>query len=294
MNDFLSQADGGKNAAWRYLVGVIWVVSFWLLGSFAAGAASVALGLVDPAAGPATLGDSPIALALALLSFLPLLLSPFVVTVVLHGRPAGTLFGVARRVHWGRFAASFLLWMTLYVLTALITTALGLSAYRLNAEFTRTLPLALVGLVLLPIQTSAEEVFFRGYLLQATGRLTRNPLVLGLVNGVLFALPHLANPEVQWGLALAFGQWFAFGFAFTLLTLRTGALDAALGVHAANNITAFVLTGYRGGALPPVALFVTDNPDPAVGLAALVVMLAVALGVLGRQATPAPAPAAQA
>lgn len=294
MNAFLSLADTGKNALWRYVVGTVLIVALWLFGSVFAGVLPLALGLVNPEAGMESMGKSPLVLGLSLLSFLPLLLVPFFVTVVFHRRPAGTLFGVARRVNWGRFGLSFALWGALYTLVAGVSTALGISEYKLNPNFAQTLPMVLVGLALLPIQTSAEEVFFRGYLLQATGRLVRSPILLAAINGVLFTLPHLANPEVQRGLLLASGQWFTFGFAFTLLTLRTGALDAALGVHAANNIVAFTLFGYSGGALPAVALFVTDNPDPAFGLVALVITLTITVLVLGRQqAAPAPSPALQ-
>ena len=58
-------------------------------------------------------------------------------------------------------------------------------------------PYLLVALALIPLQTSAEEFFFRGYLLQASGRLTQNWLVLSVINGVLFTLPHLGNVEVE-------------------------------------------------------------------------------------------------
>ncbi|MCS6774749.1 MAG: hypothetical protein NZ693_11645, partial [Thermoflexales bacterium] len=170
---FLSLSDAGKNAAWRYIVGIALIVVFWLLGGFITSAISLSLGLVNPEAGIAGMGESPLALALSLLSFLPMLVMPFLVTRWLHGRPAGTLLGVARRVHWGRVGSGFMLWVVLYVLAALILTLAGVSRYEFNPDFGRTLPMVLVGLLLLPIQTSAEEVFFRGYLLQATGRLTR-------------------------------------------------------------------------------------------------------------------------
>jgi hypothetical protein len=106
----------------------------------------------------------------------------------------------------------------------------------LNTALVENLPLLLVGLLLIPLQTSAEEVFVRGYLLQATGRLTRNPLLLSVMNGVLFTLPHLANPEAAGQLLAAALSWFTFGVLFTLVTLRSGSLDYALGMHAGNNL----------------------------------------------------------
>ncbi len=69
--------------------------------------------------------------------------------------------------------------------------------YTFNASFLQTWPYLLAALLLIPLQTSAEEFFFRGYLLQGSRRLTKNWLVLSLLNGVLFTLPHLGNVEVE-------------------------------------------------------------------------------------------------
>jgi membrane protease YdiL (CAAX protease family) len=53
--------------------------------------------------------------------------------------------------------------------------------------------------LLTSIQASAEELLFRGYLLQGTGLVTRRTVLLTVVNGVLFAVLHLSNPEVGRG-----------------------------------------------------------------------------------------------
>jgi len=90
-------------------------------------------------------------------------------------------------------------------------------------------------------------VFFRGYLLQATGRLTRNVWMLSVINGVVFTLPHLANPETEGNAVLAGLNWFVFGFFATIITLRSGSLDYALGIHAVNNLFGLIIAGYEGG-----------------------------------------------
>ena len=61
----------------------------------------------------------------------------------------------------------------------------------------RWLPFVLAALLLTPLQCAAEELVFRGYVLQGLGRLLRNPLVLVVLSGLLFAIPHLLNPEVD-------------------------------------------------------------------------------------------------
>ncbi|MCS7060701.1 MAG: type II CAAX endopeptidase family protein [Anaerolineae bacterium] len=279
-NPFLSTVEAGKNAAWRYLLGIVVIVIVWQATGFLAG---LLLFVLSDGAANSSMLESPVSLAIMLLSFTPLLLMPMLVNRWVHGRPASALFGAARRLNWRQIGFSAALWVLLMATVALVSTILGLSQYEYNGEFVGALPMVLVGLLLLPVQTSAEEVFFRGYLLQATGRLTHNVVLLSIVNGILFALPHFANPEMSMGPLFSLGQWFVIGFGLALITLRSGSLDAALGIHAANNVASFVLFGYRGGSLPAVALFVEDAPDPALGLVALVIATVIAYWVLGRQ-----------
>ncbi|WP_157230832.1 CPBP family intramembrane glutamic endopeptidase [Kiloniella laminariae] len=89
-------------------------------------------------------------------------------------------------------------------------------------------------LVMIPIvavQAMAEELFFRGYLLQLVGRFTRRWwLILLIVAGLFFAM-HLTNPPVE-----VFG-WYAYlsyGLAsllFTFLALKTGRLEYSIALH---------------------------------------------------------------
>jgi hypothetical protein len=119
-----------------------------------------------------------------------------------------------------------------------------------------------MALALVPIQTSAEELLFRGYLLQGLGRLTRQPIVLAVVSGLLFALPHFFNPEVAVNFWAVMAFYFSFGAAMTWITLRDGSLELALGVHAANNLFGTLLASYAGSALEAPAIFTAAGFNP--------------------------------
>ena len=152
-----------------------------------------------------------------------------------------------------------------------------------SCSFLQYWPYLLVALALIPLQTSAEEFFFRGYLLQASGRLTQNWLVLSLLNGVLFTLPHLFNPEAEQNdFLIAFLNWVLVGAGWTLITLRSGSLDYALGIHAINNLLLTILLGYEGGALPAVSLLVTSAPPSPYGILTLFASLAVFYWIISR------------
>jgi hypothetical protein len=95
----------------------------------------------------------------------------------------------------------------------------------------RLLALAVVALTT-PFQSAGEEYLFRGYLSQAIGALTRTPLVPIVVTSVLFAAAHGAQD-----LPL-FCDRLAFGLIAGWLVWRTGGLEAAIAMHAVNNLLA--------------------------------------------------------
>lgn len=75
-----------------------------------------------------------------------------------------------------------------------------------------------------------EEILFRGWLLRQTSNITRNPVVLLIANGVLFAAAHLEfAPD-------AFLQRAIMGAGFGYMTLRLGGVEMSCGTHAANNL----------------------------------------------------------
>lgn len=104
-----------------------------------------------------------------------------------------------------------------------------------------------------PIQAAAEEVFFRGYLLQALGSLGRSddaqasgirqavssPWFAIITSALVFAAFHglgQQNPAL-------FLDRFGFGVVAGLLVVRTGGLEAGIAAHVMNNMMAWVLAG---------------------------------------------------
>lgn len=84
-------------------------------------------------------------------------------------------------------------------------------------------------LLLIPA-AAAEEVVFRGWLLRQSAALTRNPLLLMALNGVLFSAVHGEfAPD-------AFLTRVLMGAGFVYMTLRLGGIEFSTGAHAANNI----------------------------------------------------------
>jgi membrane protease YdiL (CAAX protease family) len=126
--------------------------------------------------------------------------------------------------------------------------------------------LLLVVFLTTPLQSAAEEYLFRGYLSQAVAGWIRAPragaVVAAVLTAALFSLAHVP-PDF-----LTFLDRFVFGLAASAVVWLTGGLEAAIVLHAVNNVLVFVLAGALGEAVAT-----EDVSGPAV-LAVLVDVLA--------------------
>jgi hypothetical protein len=283
---YLEAAQSGKNDWWRYLLGYIFILFSWL---FVGAIPIVALGVFAVLDGnPATNmtasgmvnGINPFWSFLALLlSFAPLFLAVPLTVRFLHGRSLTSLVTAATKIRWKRLAAGYAGWFALSGLVALVEAWLYPGRYTITKDISG-FPFFAVGILLLiPIQTSAEELFFRGYVVQNIGRRLKNPLALSLLSGLLFALPHILNPEVSVNFWLVMLFYFTFGFFAAFISLKDNGLELALGMHAANNMFSGWIATYPEGALPTPAIFTINELDPVYGLVAPLAAMAVFYGV---------------
>ena len=118
----------------------------------------------------------------------------------------------------------------------------------------QTQSLALVLLVLTPLQAAGEEYGFRGYLTQVFGSLfgrlgpTVSRVVAVLAPAFIFALAHGAQSVP------VFFDRFAFGVVAGILVIVTGGLEAGIAMHVLNNYLAFgaaLATGTLAESLQP-------------------------------------------
>jgi len=275
---YLEAGRRGKNTWWRYLLGVVFIMFMWFaVGGWASAALGNALG-VPPgqiATNPPAAG--PIVGYLIISASFPVFLSGTLIAVTfLHRRSPLTLVTGRRSVDWGRVGTGLGLWFALAVLASLVGFLLDPSAFSLGSNLAAFLPFALLALVLTPIQTTAEEVFFRGYLVQGASLLSPNFLFLAVASGVLSMLPHLlANPELDSNFVLVALYYFAFGAFFAWVSLRDGKLELAIGAHAANYLFGAIVLGFEGSALNTPSLFYTDRFVPAYSLIQFVAVAAI-------------------
>ncbi|MEO1431080.1 MAG: CPBP family intramembrane glutamic endopeptidase [Cyanobacteria bacterium J06633_8] len=273
---YLDAARQGKNSWWRYLLGTIIILFFWLLlGGIVSGLlifsilANQGLSQAELVKQVETFLRTPSLEVYLIINiqFLFFMLGIFLSVRWLHQRRFLTLVGADAKIQWQRFLQGFGVWL----LIQFVIFAIGYILQPNNLEFAfkpvEWLILLACAVVLTPIQTSAEELFFRGYILQGFGLITKQPLLLMIINGFLFMLPHLGNPEIQRGLLWMALYYFAFGVFCSLLTLKDNRLELALGVHAANNLFIILFVSTKDSAVPvPAMWLIKEIGEPQWGV----------------------------
>jgi len=296
-NLFLDAARLGKNDWWRYLLSLgLILFSTLVLGALPLLGVALVVTLdgnpatdIDLTTG-ALSGVAPaLSLALVMLPLATGLFALLLCVAVLHRRAPRTLVTPGRPVRWGNVLLAALVWSVLAGALSLVESFLFPGRFAFTPDLPRLLPFALVALLIVPLQTSAEELFFRGYFLQWLGLRLRHPLVLSLLSGLAFGLLHFANPEVGAGFWPVMAFYCLFGFVLAAITLRTQSAEVALGVHAGNNLFTAVLVNFTGSALSTPSLITASGFSPWYNLIASAAALSVLYLLFARRPAPTPA-----
>ncbi|MES0049593.1 MULTISPECIES: type II CAAX endopeptidase family protein [unclassified Mesorhizobium] len=235
----------------RLIIGTAVVVLFWVAITLVVvlGGTYVAIVwhvLPDDPRGPLQgFLASPIGILTALTSFTGIWLGLWLAMRFVHGEPLSALFGASRRVSLSGFLKG--------LVAVLITSALSeILLYWLQPEIARgTINLSTWLLFLLPIvvltllQTSSEEMLFRGYLLRGLARRFESPYVWALLPALLFTSLHWSPGSTPAINACVLASIAAFALLLTLVVYVTGNLGAAFGAHLGNNLTGFLLISHQ-------------------------------------------------
>ncbi|MEM9615065.1 MAG: CPBP family intramembrane glutamic endopeptidase [Actinomycetota bacterium] len=285
---FLSQRRG----RWRWPWLILSLVSALVVGMVALVAVAIGL-LVAGEAGSAwaadafeTLDDGDVTATapsqVALLFFM--VAAGFwpaaLVATLVHGRSPLSLVAPARAFRWSivgkvlAFGVPSLLLVLL--LPGLLDGSLTFTGFDVE-HLVWTLPL----LVIVLLQTSAEDVFFKGYLLRQLGAVTRVVWLAPPIVISVFVLLHVTNPDVQTNRELALTYFVASEALIIFLLLRTGGMEVPLTAHWVNNTMILLLVGERTTQANDLTLFVYD--EQPLGLVGTLVAGAVLAAYLGAQ-----------
>ena len=204
-------------------------------------------------------------LFLILISFAFTLLGVYFVIRYLHNQTMLSLTTSRAKVDWNRVFFSFSIWA---IFTILSTVAFYFSSpndFVINFKPIPFAILVIIGTVLIPIQTSAEEYVFRGYLMQGFATLVKNKWFPLVMTSVIFGLMHLSNPEVSKMGNIIFVYYIGTGLLLGIMTLMDEGMELALGFHAANNLVSALLVTSDWTAFQTHSIF-KDISEPSAGL----------------------------
>lgn len=229
-------------------------------------------------------GQTPVSAALFFATFIGFHIGLVVVLPVLHKRGYRSLFGPTRRLNMRHFGYGLL--FTIALATALYAI-MGIERMVLPDEseprISQVRPVSewlvwfLPALVLIFLQTFAEEALFRGYLLQQLRARFASVWIWAVLPSLVFGILHFdAATYGTLNAATYVVNTTATGIMLCLITIRTGNLGAAAGLHFGNN-AALTVVGIKDN-LEGFSLFAVGM-DPQSGYAAYSILFQTAVNI---------------
>jgi hypothetical protein len=292
-NSFIAQVYKGKNSVGRYVAALFVIFIFWqLLGIIPLFA--IASGYApDPDAFMESMQSNFMGLGIPKSLYLAGLLFTFVFAFIglyiavtqIHGRSLKTVMTSRDKFDWTRVKFGFALWGVVLLIMTIADLLIRPEDFVLIFDWQKFLVLAAVAIVLIPIQTTFEEVLFRGYFMQAIGGLTKNRWMPLILTSVIFGLVHGANPEIDKLGPLAFVFYIGTGFLFGIMTLMDEGMELSVGFHAVNNLFAALMITTDWTVFQTDAVFM-DVSEPSISWQAFIpvfIVYPVILYFIGRR-----------
>ena len=267
---YIEQAYKGLHEWWRYTLGVLIIFIAWqFIGMIPLGVAIVLKSFGAEGANiPSDISEimdllgSNLFLFLMLLSFAVGLFGVFVTSKSLHKLSILKLTTTRNKIDWGRFWFIFIFWGIVSSSFVLVDYYFNPLEYEFNFNLQPFLILLVIAVLLIPLQTSFEEYFFRGYLMQGFGVVIKNKWAPLLITSIGFGLMHIANPEVEKLGYVIMVYYIGTGLFLGIITLMDEGLELALGFHAANNLFTALLVTADWTAFQTHSIL-TDLSDPS-------------------------------
>ena len=180
---------------------------------------------------------TPLVFIALLITIIPVIPAIFIARLITNFKPLGLIHSIAGRMRWSYLGVflgfGFLIFGLYYVGFATLDGSLTTqnSVHPLNSGMF-WLYIVLI-LVIVPFQCYAEELLFRGYLMQTVGRWLKNPVWAIIIPAPIFMVLHGYG---LWGLLSVLTMALIAGF----LCWYTGGLEAGIGLHIANNVSIFI------------------------------------------------------
>jgi membrane protease YdiL (CAAX protease family) len=267
---FIEQGIDEKNKFWKYLLGLLIIAGATFLGQIPMLAAILFETAFKGKSYPTTdaellhFFEPNLNLFLLLFSYVVALGGVYFAVRFLHQQTFKSIITGRKQIDWKRVLFSFSIWSLFTIVSTLVTYYLNPSDFEINFQLVPFLILLVIATLLIPIQTTVEELVFRGYLMQGFANLAQNKWLPLLATSVIFGLLHLSNPEVSKLGNIIMVYYIGTGLLLAVMTLMDGGMELALGFHAANNLVGALLITSDWSAFQTYSIF-KDVSEPEAG-----------------------------
>ena len=268
---FIEQGLKSENKFWKYILGSVIIIFASLLGQIPLLVTllyeTFVNGKLYPTSNEAIMRffEPNFTLFLIMISFVFIMLGIILVVRYLHHQTMLSVTTSRDKIDWNRIVFSFLIWAAFTIVSTLLFYYYNTSDFVINFKPVPFAILALIGIVLIPIQTSSEEYIFRGYLMQGFANLAKNKWFPLLMTSLIFGGMHWYNPEVAKIGPIILVYYIGTGLFLGIITLMDEGMELALGFHAANNLIGALLVTSDWSAFQTHSIF-KDISDPSAGL----------------------------
>lgn len=283
-----------RTGFWRVVVGILLILFCWFASMLVMLSAWVIGKLVTSNSLDATLGQldtlmdsrDPTAVLVMLISFLGIWIGVFAALTWLHAQRFSTIFAPPGRHRIVDFLKGAAIMPVSVLILVIISGGSGMGLDDPEPLMPFETWLIWVGpiLVLVFFQATAEELIFRGYILQQLAVRSSYWIVWAVLPSVLFGMMHFGNrPDGSDIYYIAVTA--VMGLIFCTLVWRSGSLWPAIGLHVVTNVYALTIVTVDG-SLVGTQLWVFPKVDFVnalqMQLGILVVILIALLSPLGR------------
>ena len=201
----------------------------------------------------------------------------------LHKRTLIETINGRNHLRRNRIGMGMLVWGTMMLITLLIGLLTSPENYQFQFHFGKFLMLLLLTLLILPFQTSFEEIFFRGYLSQGIAAATRSRWWTLIIISLAFGLMHSTNPEVkEFGFWISMPSYVLMGVILGAVSILDDGIELALGIHFINNAFMALFTTHTSSTFQTDALFSIKEIHPEKELIWMIIYAVVVIALLGR------------
>lgn len=259
---YVAQAVQGDNRWWKYLLSVAAIFISFLLGQIPLTLffyfKKAKLGLSDELFLEYWNSLNYSALRISENTFFFLIMNTFlfsfcVVVFILpklHKRIFLSFITSRQKFDFQRLVVGLFTWL---ILACCITfPLLEANQYEFTFQLSQFIPLTIIALLFVPMQSATEEIVYRGFLMQGVFKLTGNKWLTLFIITFLFALSHAFNPEFKSGFLTIISAYLIFSFTLSYITLADQGLEISIGIHTGNNLfVALILSATEASITTP-------------------------------------------